>query len=259
MMMNTSRTAIFACLSLLICAQHLAGQRSGIKNQQALGVLQRSLASMNASTVIQDTIAQGNATFSDGTSPVVTIKTRGTNQIRYVLDYGSSSITTVINNGDGYRIENGVKTALPLHTTLYERVEYLPALSRAADYLDSRTNLSYLGLETLGSTQVHHIEITTLSNSNSPTDAQAEALNSEFHVFIDSSTNLVAMTRSFLFSPLAIENRLAIDTMYSDYRLIQGVMVPFHIIRLYQGNVYSDLQLTAVQIGVGLNSVTDFQ
>jgi hypothetical protein len=264
-MMARFRAVLGLGVLMVSCVIHLAGQQPnvtfvGAKNSQAIRILQQSLAAMNSNAAAAlDTLAQGTVTFADGTSASVTIETRGATLFRNSLDFGSSSITTIVNNGDGYRIENGVRQTLPLHTTLYSRVEYIPAFSRATEYLNPATNLSYIGVESLGGAQVHHIQITTLPNSPSPTAIQAEALNSEFHVFIDTSSNLIVMTRSFLFSPLAIENRFPIDTVYSDFRHVHGVTVPFHITRLYQGSTYSDLQLANVQVGVGLNSTTDFQ
>lgn len=249
---------ILLLLSALWPLDSAAQQPPVNKDAQALSVLQQSLTTMNsAAGVLLDSIAQGTITFNDGTSASISIKSRGTDKLHHDISFPTTQLSYVINGGSGYRVQDGVKEVLPLHVTAYQRVEYIPALSRIVECTNFNTNVVYVGLETLASGQAHHIKLTNVASN--PKFATAEALNSEFHAFVDPNTSLVVKTTSFIFSPTAIENRFPVDSYYSDYRNINGVLVPFHMTRFVSGQKYSDLQLSIVQIDTGLNSDSDFQ
>ena len=253
---------LFALQAGAVCQIHRSGfvqNTAGVaKDVQAITAIQQSLSAMNGLTAaLIDSIAQGTITFSDGTSASMIIKTRGSDKIHHDINFPDLQLSYVISGGQGYRINNGTKEDLPLHVTAYQRVEYLPAFSRMLDYASPVTNATYIGLEKLATGSVIHIVLTDVASN--PAFANAASLNSEFHVYIDPTTNRVVQTRSFMFSPTAIENRVAVDTYYSNYQNVSGVLVPFQSTRFVSGQKYSDLQLSAVQIGVALNSDSDFQ
>jgi hypothetical protein len=81
---------------------------------------------------------------------------------------------------------------------------------------------------------------------------------SEFHVFIDQASHLVVKSISYQFSPDAIENRSSVETYYDDYRLVQGVLLPYHSIRYVAGQKDSEISLKSITLNVGIPD-SDFQ
>jgi hypothetical protein len=225
------------------------------RDSQALSVVSQSLSSMGASG-IQDSVSTGTITLWDGTSGTITMKTRGVGVSRSDLSIGSNQITTVTNNGAGYVLQGGTKSNLPIWVAKYSRAQHIPQLSRMAEYAQPNTNVTYVGLETVAGASAHHIRISSLPTDDTPADL--EDLISEFHVFVDASTMLPVKTLSFDLSPQAMQNREPIETYYSDYRQVGGILVPFHMTRYLKGQKQADIVFSSVQLNMGL-AMSDFQ
>ena len=260
---------ILAVVLALACALALAQQTQPAHvDAQAVTAVSQSLSSMGisgytqgvpqttAGVAIQDSVATGTVSLWDGTSGTITVKTKGLALLRTDMNINGTQTTTVTNNGSGYVVQAGTKSVLPVCVTHYRRCGTIPVLSRMADYTQPNTNLIYVGLETLNGSSVHHIQTTSVPTDGTPADV--ESLISEFHVFLNTTTQLPVKTLSFDQSPVAIQNRIPIETYYNNYQSVNGVLVPFHITRYHRGQVQMDIVLTSVQFNVGV-SVTDFQ
>lgn len=256
--MKYSIVCVFSVLSLLIPA--LAQQTTTVnKDAQALAILTKALAiatTQNAVSLPQDSVAQGSITFVNGTSATLRIEHKGFRNLRQEIAFPDHQVSYVTKGGQGYSIREGKKTGLPLWVTQFHYPEHIPAISQMADFLSPNMNLIYLGIEKVNGLAAYHIMFTLVPTDGTPSEVVAQT--SEFHVFVDAQTSLVTKTQSYIFSPEAIENRSLAEMYYSDYRSINGLLVPFQVSRYISGEKYCDITFSTVAVNVGLTDI-DFQ
>ncbi len=226
------------------------------KDPQAVAIVTQAIAAMGpAVSTIQDSLTTATITYYDGSSGALTIKTRG-QLLRHEIGLPNGSLVYVINPVGSYMLNNGKRSALPLWATKYQLPEHIPALGRLIQFSLPNMQLNFVGQETINNQAVYHILLYAL-----PTDATSatiEKMLSEFHFFVDASTYQIVKSRGYIFSPDAIENRSVVENSYSDYRSVNGITVPFHIVRTVSGQPYCEITLTNVAFNVGL-SASDFQ
>ena len=226
------------------------------RDATGIAIIGQSLAAMGVSaSATTGTNAQGTITYADGTTKPLTTKTLGLTSVR--TDVGVSDFSFVANAGSGFLLLNGRKGQLRSWITAYKRPDHLPALSLMTEYLNTSLQVKYIGLETLNGSSAHHLRLSMLP-PNAALSAQAEDLISEFHVWIDAISYLVVKARTFNFSPEAFENRSPVDTFYGDYRLQDGGLVPFHLIRYVDNQKDSDIVFTSISLNATV-LISDFQ
>jgi len=256
--MKYSAIRAFSVLLLLVSA--LAQQTTTVKRDaQALAILTKAIAvatTQNAVALPQDSVAQGTITFVNGTSATLRIEHKGFRDLRQDIVFPDHQVSYVTKGGQGYSLREGKKTSLPLWVTQFHYPEHIPAISQMADFLSPNMNLTYVGVEKVNGLAAYHIVFTLIPTDVTPSNVVAQI--SEFHAFVDVQTYLVTKTQSNIFSPEAIENRSPAEMYYSDYRSINGLLVPFQISRYISGEKYCDITFSTVTINVGLTD-TDFQ
>lgn len=248
------------CLLLLIAsATCLCAQEQTRKDNEAVVVLQQSLTAMRgAASGTTDSIATGTITFHNGGAPYfspITLKTKDETAHSTELTLNGKQSVSVVNRGLGSKRQDGKTGELPLWTTKYALPEHLLGL-RLKQALDGKSNVVYLGLEDVSGQSCHRIQIFASPPPEIP--AEQEKMISEFELFIDSKTFLLVKTKSYIFSPEIIENRSLLETYYSDYRDVNGMLVPFRISRHLSGSPYSETVLESVDLNATLSS-SDFE
>jgi len=222
---------------------------------QAIALLAQSLAAMGPlASPSRMTLAEGTATYPDGTTKLVRMETIGNDRVRH--DLGSGEFTFVSNGGSGYLILQGKKLQLRTWITAYRRPEHLPALSLMSDYQNPNLQVRYVGLENVSGNPAHHLRLSMLPADKTP--PEIEDMISEFHVWIDQLSMLVVETRHFDFSPEAIQNRTPVDIFFSDYRQTNGTMIPFHMSRRVANQIQCEIQFSTISLAATV-SASDFQ
>jgi hypothetical protein len=239
-------TAVLLCFAL-----PLMGQRTVQRDGAAVAVLDEAFASRKAAAaLIRNSVAEGQIRLANGQNGTIRITTQGPHRLRYEIALRDRRLTSVIKDGTGFRLIGPNKKDFPLWITAYASIEHIPMLSRILDYQNQDIRIVDLGLQTFAGRQCHQVRL-----SVQPEDekiARTEDLISELHVFIDAQTKQVVGTRGFIFSPEAIENRSPVDRVFSDYRLIDGVLIPFRIEQYVSGKPDQVLTWTSVQLNVGI-------
>lgn len=237
---------------LLGCAISLpASAQTVASDPQALALITQSLTAMvRSATALQDSVTQGTIVWADGTTGTITVKTKGPYRLRHDIRTPLKQLSYVINGGDGFGLRDGTRFSLPLWVTAYQRAEHAPILALAADLNRPNVRITYLGVENVADRPAHHIYIYALPTDD--TAPETERLISEFHVYVDSQTLLVAKTQGFLFSPEAIQNRSVVETYYSDYRQLDDFLFPVHLTRFIDGNKDSEIVFSSVQVNAGV-------
>lgn len=200
---------------------------------------------------VQDVVVEGKVDWADGSTGTITIKAKGRDRLRHEVALPNGFITYAIGEGKGFSLRDGKRQQLPLWVTAYQRLEFIPFLSRLADYNRSDTKVTYLGTEEVDGRRAHHIRLSALPKEGSP--AEIEELISEFHAFVDTQSLLVVKTQGFLFSPEAIENRSPVETYFSDFRVVNGLLIPHRFVRFISGQKDAEITLTSVRFNLGLS------
>lgn len=228
------------------------------QSMSAMGATEPSPGNMRLSsgTAIQDSVATGTILFADSRTGTVRIETKGPDRVRYDTSINGVQITTVFNSGRGYVLQGGVKHKFPIWISQYHRAEHIPVLSRLADYSQPNSKLKYVGLAAVPGSALHHVRISSLPTDATPADVEDKI--SEFHVFVDPTSMLVVKSIGFAFSPGIIENRTLLETYYSDYRPVGGLLVPYHLIRYAAGQKFCEITFTSVTVNAGVPD-SDFQ
>jgi hypothetical protein len=257
-----ARSVGFSVLVVLLIASVATAQRTQKVPHQAkvprdpsgLTLIQQSLAAMGVPVSPSfGTISKGTVTDSNGNVSSVTIETLGEDKTRHDL---GSDLTSVVNGGDGFLAIKGKRTQLPSWATRFRRAEHLPSLSLMADYSDPNLQVQYVGLENVNGNSAYHLRLSMLLTDGTP--AQLADLMSEFHVFIDSTSMLVVKTRTFDFSPSSPQNRTPVETFLSDYRQLNGALVPFHLVRYLVNQKDSETTFSSISLNASVPE-SDFQ
>jgi hypothetical protein len=224
------------------------------RDAQAMSVLSNALKALGGSVIgtIQDTVVQATLTPPEGHAQgpgTATFKTKGA-KIRSDATSGSKSGTSIFNNGREFRSsDHGM---LPAHSANadHKRIEHLPALMLAQEIARNDFSAAYIGQETVEGQTVQHIRLFRVSNRNPVADLQLTK-NSELNVFVDTQTSRIVKI-SF---PYVADNdwrqSLPMEIYYDDYRLTNGISVPFHQRYFFNGQPAGELQLTSVAINQG--------
>ena len=221
------------------------------QDSQAVSVLAQSLVAMGSlAAPNRMTLAQGTISYPDGSTTSITMETIGTDRVRH--DVGINDFTFVSHAGDGFLITKGKKVKLKSWITAYKRPEHLPALSLMSDFQNPHFQIKYVGLESITGNLAHHLRLSMLPADDTP--VLFEDLMSEFHVWIDQKSLLVLKSRHFDFSPEAIQNRTPVDILYSDYRLQDGAMVPFHLVRFIAGEQQCEIVFSAISLNASVSN-----
>jgi hypothetical protein len=192
----------------------------------------------------------------DGKSGRITVKSLGFDQVRYDLDLDGKGSTFAIGRSGSTSTIDGAKKPLPLWVAQYVGPEHIPTLSRVNDYTQSDRSVIYVGLEKFRDTEVHHIKLFRFEPD--PQLTKIVEIMSEFHVFVEAKTGLVLKIQTNIFSPETPTNSSVVENVYSDFRMISNVPVPFHMVRKVDGQEQSDIAFDTVSFDT-INTAADFQ
>ena len=133
---------------------------------------------------------------------------------------------------------------------LQPAVWFLPALSLQPALASSAMNAVDLGTGAVGSSSnsYRHVQ-SKLSPSNLPTKmAKSLTQRSTTDLGMDPKSLLPAVLTYSVHPDNGANVQIAIEVRYSDYRAINGVMIPFHIERLVNGTLQLDILVSSVQV-----------
>jgi hypothetical protein len=223
------------------------------RDDAAVTVIRSSLLKMGSLAANgRDTIATGTLTsFRDGTTVSLTMKTHGTNYIRNEV----GDFVFIRSGTTGKTRFAGKDHSVAYHSIAYKRAEHLPSLLLLSEIESPDLQCVMVGQEVVNGIPASHIRLSMAPAGSS--DMQAEDLISETHVWIDQQ-GLVIKARVFIFSPQVLQNRSPVDLYYSDYRLVDGFLVPFHISREIAHHKDSEITFNSIDVKARL-SEADFQ
>ena len=235
------------------------------RDPQAVAVLNQVVTAAGGSAVlgaVQDVTASGTITFNWAGVDVpgnATVKGRGITQFRLDATVSDGNQTWAISNGqafekgpDGTVTPGRYRTPSSFANVPFPLAHLLSAIG------DSSMSLSYVGLETRNSSQVHHIQVksSTSAPGNGRGIPTSRLDTTDF--FIDSTTAQIVAVLSVAFSNDFPGQTCPRELRFSDYRTVNGLVAPFSIIELVDGQRTFAIQLNQVSFNTGLSD-KDFE
>jgi hypothetical protein len=233
------------------------GQSPASTNSQSASIVAQETAVLCPQGSITDVLLTGTASWtmgSDSETGQITLKARATGQSRVDLVLGTVSRSEIrINDPLTPQFETlagGQWTTRAVHNGWVDANWFFPALS--ALVVGPQNGFA------LGSiSDVSHVfSQFQIANQKPAITSQIQGLSTVLYD-LDPSTRLPVGVH---FSAHPDENLLAnipVDVQYSDYRVVNGLQVPFRIQRYFNGTLQLDITISAVTINPGLTN-SDF-
>ncbi len=162
----------------------------------------------------------------------------------------------ILNNGRGAIIRpDGSVKWLKIYNTAAFRVEFIPSFSLLAENSDPQISIRKLDDAVIQGQAVDVVELNFESYSGQLQEAIRAATRQRY--FISKATGLVLALEYDNLGEDGSTARVRTQVLYSDYRSMNGLWVPFHQETYSDGNLESMLLLNSVSFGSGV-SLTDF-
>ena len=239
--MRPTRTAFLLFVTFLISIL-VGAQQPPQRDPQAILIIQQSLAAMGGVQLaaIQDSQVAGTIQHSrpDGSLRMhVIIKSKGTKLLRYEVQTQNGTRLRILNRGRAViHTPAGHVRQLSINNTLAERISHIPILSLLGDWADPAIEIQYVGP---ANNNGHSADVIALSYA--PTvDPAGAALYRSFsrtQFYIDQSTRVLLKTEFKNFAENDSNSSQKVEITYTDYRLVNGVLVPFLQTTYTDGNL----------------------
>lgn len=259
---------LFAVSALLfiapIQAQQSPSSSAPTRDPQAVTILTQCLQAAGGTqtiAAIQDFTGAGTITFNwanENVSGSVTVKGRGTGQFRLDADLANGKLSWAVNKGDGFYNELDGSTR---HIFYSNAVNFgsltLPYIYIAASLSDPSTSISYVGVNLQESQKAYDVRIQKLFPTNQdPTGILSKLTRKDF--FIDTQTFQVLRISDMVHPEKVATIDIPHEMQFSQYQTVNGVVVPFSIAEITDGQHTYTIQLNRLTFNSGLQD-SDFE
>lgn len=263
--MRFARTSVLAFPFLLILLFTLSIERPLFAQQSAPGVqrdaqavalLQSSVRAMGGA-VPSDSVATGDISVFTGSltsEGTIRILTRGTAQTSEQITFAQSSQAVTFSRLQAAETDNGGPTSLPLERSLTSQSPCFPLPFLSATLANPDEAIQYVGLETLGQEQVHHIRVWNTFASQPKFQRFAEF--STIDIWLDAANTLpqkISFTRR---DGSGSVPSIAVDVYLSNYRSVAGIAFPFLIQKFLNGSPWMTITIANVAFNTGLTDAS---
>jgi hypothetical protein len=176
---------------------------------------------------VLDTKATGRIISSDGQAGQFTSQSLGPRAFVNQMTLGSTQSTLVVSGDEARVIRNGKRSSLPVWIAQSSRLDFLPAAMVAGYLASAELSVANVGPTSIDGVSYQQIHIVKTSDKTVAGEIDQQIFNVK--VFINPTTQQIARIRTRRLSPSSAGNGIANDIVYDDYRLTDGMMVPFHI------------------------------
>lgn len=261
------RLGLLAFLLALFVASPVLTQQTSTstaqRDQQALTVLSQVIKAAGGQATlaaIQDITGSGTITYYWAGEEVqgnVTVKGRGIGQFRLDATLTTGVRSWAVNNGTGFTKEtDGTVSQIPHHNTVNFGNLTFPLYFMSTIIGDASTSITYIGLEAKSGTQVHHLRTEKIFSSKADPGGIVSKLTTR-DFFIDSTSYQIVATQDMVHPEGASTIDYPREMQFSDYRTVNGVLVPFAITEVATGQRTYSIQLNQVSFNSGFQD-SDF-
>lgn len=228
------------------------------KDPQGVAIVQQALAAMGGAAALTATslhsVTTGTLTLA-GPSPKdmpIVLKTKGTRKVRSELQTPEGTRVRILNDGRAVAIRpDGSVKWLSVDNAMAERVSHIPALSLLAENAEASVAVEYVGPATVNGQPVVVVGLSFTPSSDAKQAAEFLELT-RCLFFVDPGSGTIAKIEYTHYAEGHRSTKWKEEVFLSDYRSVEGVLVPFKQITLRNGELESALELSSVQFNVGL-------
>lgn len=222
---------------------------------QASAILQSMAAATgwNAANLPKDVLAIGTITIEDAVSPEtlpVTLSAKSCRLFRNDVQFSDGTHSTIVNQDSAAAIAPGAQQLLPPFTALSANSYELPFFCLPSALASGSLNL--VGIESVTGQSAYRIDVSPVVSSS---DALAipRQIAAQFTVWISTSSGMPLELSSKLVSPYNSGASVSVLRVFSDFRVVNGIAVPFQQQQFVQGQLRSTLQLSSVVFNAGVS------
>ncbi len=157
-----------------------------------------------------------------------------------------------MNQGQGAILRpDGTVKLLYWNNTFYEHVNHVPMLSLFSEYGNGSVNVLYEGTAKILDQAEEIVEIDYVPNLD-PAQGALFASMSRTLYFVNQTTRLIDKIEGTPFVEGANKDTFTEELYLSDYRSVNGMMIPFRQTLFIDSQLDTDIKLDSVTFNVGL-------
>ncbi len=260
--MRCARILLSPALSVLLVIPSATQQAAS--STQASQLLQRSLAALQGNASLTDVTLSGTArriAGSDDETGTATLKAIPGDACRIDLGLPSGSRSEILNATTtpptgSWSGANGLLHSMAAHNLLTGSAWFFPAFTVGRSLASGKYVVVYIGQETHNGQTVQHVSVSQRPPLKAPPLGPSLAHLTQVDFFLDSVT-LLPVAISFNIHP---DNDagldLPVEIIFSDYRVVNGAQIPFHVQKYLNNGLTLDLQFQNVTTNTGLSAAT---
>lgn len=260
--------AVLSLLSMLpasLLAQHgTQAPATPPRDQQGVSILAQTLIAsggLPAIAAVLDFKATGNVTYywaGEEVTGTTTVTGRGTDQFRIDSAISSGTYTLLVNKGSGELKDiRGRTIPIAFQNAVNKGNLIFPLAEITARFQDTTVGITYVGLTTIDGHQLHQIRTRRILTSDTGHGQLINKLTTR-DFFIDPQTFQVVATLDMGHPDDIAQVDFPHQMLFTDYRTINGILVPFSITERVAGQTTWTIQLSQITFNNGLGD-TDFQ
>ncbi len=254
---------VFICaLSLPLMGQPPAESTEVRRDPNGVALLAQALkavAGSRHSNFVQDFKGTGTITYfwaGDEVTGEVIVKGKGPRHLHLQATLPTGIRSWAVSDGKGFLREgDGKKTSIPSYNAFNLGTLTFPNACLIEALQDLNMSISYAGLENRDGEQLHRIQIKRRF-ANDPDGVRARLTAKE--LLIDATTFYIVAIADTLHPNNLTTGGDPHEVRYSDYRTIDGILIPFSITELANNQILSRIGFTQVVFNTGLTD-SDFE
>ncbi len=227
------------------------------RDPAAVGLAAQSLKAAVGITPLSDVVLQGTVMYvagSDEETGTFTLEARGNLENRIVLNLSGGQRQEIRNGPSGTWIgPDGVGHPIATHNCWTDPSWFFPALSLQAALSDPQLALIYVAQESRDGLAVQHLQFSRILPGQTPSmTAEIQRLSLvDLYLEVASYLPLALAFKTHPDDDLNLD--IPVEVQFGDYRLVNGVKVPFHVQKSLQGSLLLDINLSGAVFNSGLS------
>jgi hypothetical protein len=150
--------------------------------------------------------------------------------------------------------KDGVSHQVAIHNATVGMTWFAPSLAIGSRLGSPSVVTSYLGEGFRDDQSVYHLRLIAENAGMSPNDTATMSALSAMEVYVSTATSLPVALAFNIHPDNNLRVDIPIEVDFSDYRIVQGAAIPYHIEKYVNGTLLLDLTVESAVINSGLTS-----
>jgi|SRR5579864_45552 len=242
---------VLAVVCLFLAWRCAVAQSTASSDPFAISLAQNSVTALTGGVRIGDVTLNANVIWifgPDNETGTGTFQAKGMNESRVDLKLSSESRSDVRNATNGipggsWETNGGVPGQYALHNCWTDAGWFFPELSSLTQTSNPNFVFSYIGQEKHGGANTQHIRVYQLGPFQ-----EVSAMD----FFLDAVSFLPVAVASNAHPDKDMGTNIPTEILFANYQRVNGLQVPFHFQKMFNGSVVLDATVTSSVFNSGL-------